>query len=151
MQQQPTRRSTLCSWWKSLVVLGWGSSTWPRTICHLGVWVEWEKDCPWGHHSSFCCLSRWTRYCTHFNLTRQGGRTQWTKRVCSILEHYLLKSWLKNRFERVKKIHLSLEPFNVDDNTLTPTLKVRRKECTKSTRRQLMGCMPVDCPNCKWT
>ena len=28
----------------------------------------------------------------------------------------------------MKKIHLSLELFNVDDNTLTPTLKVRRKE-----------------------
>ena len=26
----------------------------------------------------------------------------------------------------VKRIHLSLDPFTVEDNTLTPTLKLRR-------------------------
>jgi len=29
-------------------------------------------------------------------------------------------------FEQLKRIHLSLDPFSVDENTLTPTLKLRR-------------------------
>lgn len=29
-------------------------------------------------------------------------------------------------FESVKKIHLSLEPFTAENNTLTPTLKIKR-------------------------
>lgn len=33
---------------------------------------------------------------------------------------------LHTRFEQLKRIHLSLDPFTVDDNTLTPTLKIRR-------------------------
>ncbi|KAH9180313.1 acetyl-CoA synthetase-like protein [Lactarius sanguifluus] len=31
-------------------------------------------------------------------------------------------------FEQLKRIHLSLDPFTVDDNTLTPTLKIRRRD-----------------------
>ncbi|KAH9039045.1 acetyl-CoA synthetase-like protein [Lactarius hengduanensis] len=31
-------------------------------------------------------------------------------------------------FEQLKRIHLSLDPFTVDDNTLTPTLKLRRRD-----------------------
>jgi len=31
-------------------------------------------------------------------------------------------------FEQLKRIHLSLDPFSIDDNTLTPTLKVRRRD-----------------------
>jgi len=31
-------------------------------------------------------------------------------------------------FERLKRIHLSLDPFSIDDNTLTPTLKLRRRD-----------------------
>lgn len=30
------------------------------------------------------------------------------------------------RFEKLKRIHLSLDPFSVAENTLTPTLKLRR-------------------------
>lgn len=32
------------------------------------------------------------------------------------------------RFEFVKRIHLSMDPFSVEDNTLTPTFKLRRKD-----------------------
>jgi len=31
-------------------------------------------------------------------------------------------------FEQLKRIHLSLDPFSIDDNTLTPTLKLRRRD-----------------------
>jgi long-chain acyl-CoA synthetase len=31
-------------------------------------------------------------------------------------------------FEQIKRIHLSLDPFSIDDNTLTPTLKIRRRD-----------------------
>jgi len=31
-------------------------------------------------------------------------------------------------FEQLKRIHLSLDPFSVTDNTLTPTLKLRRRD-----------------------
>ena len=33
---------------------------------------------------------------------------------------------LHTRFEQLKRIHLSLDPFTIDENTLTPTLKIRR-------------------------
>ncbi|ESK92844.1 long-chain-fatty-acid- ligase [Moniliophthora roreri MCA 2997] len=31
-------------------------------------------------------------------------------------------------FETVKRIHITLDPFTVDDGTLTPTMKIRRKD-----------------------
>ncbi|KAI0256465.1 long-chain-fatty-acid-CoA ligase [Lactifluus subvellereus] len=31
-------------------------------------------------------------------------------------------------FEQLRRIHLSLDPFSIDDNTLTPTLKLRRRD-----------------------
>ena len=39
----------------------------------------------------------------------------------------------------MKKIHLSLEPFNVEDNTLTPTLKVRRKDVYQKYKKEIDG------------
>lgn len=32
------------------------------------------------------------------------------------------------RFETIKRIHLTLDPFTVEDNTMTPTMKMRRKD-----------------------
>ncbi|KAA1474866.1 acetyl-CoA synthetase-like protein [Dentipellis sp. KUC8613] len=37
------------------------------------------------------------------------------------------KNHLKG-FEMVKRIHLTMDPFSVEDNTMTPTLKIRRKD-----------------------
>jgi len=54
--------------------------------------------------------------------------------LSKVAEHNELKG-----FERVKKIHLSLEPFNVEDNTLTPTLKVRRKEVYQKYKKAIDG------------
>ncbi|PPQ64003.1 hypothetical protein CVT24_009377 [Panaeolus cyanescens] len=31
-------------------------------------------------------------------------------------------------FEMVKRIHVTLDPFSIEDNTLTPTMKIRRKD-----------------------
>jgi len=42
-------------------------------------------------------------------------------------------------FERVKRIHICLEPFSVEDNTLTPTLKVRRKDVYQKYKREIDG------------
>jgi long-chain acyl-CoA synthetase len=39
----------------------------------------------------------------------------------------------------VKKLHLSLEPFSVEENTLTPTLKVRRKDVYRKYKREIDG------------
>lgn len=41
------------------------------------------------------------------------------------------------RFEMVKKVHLTLEPFSVEDNTLTPTFKVRRKDVHQKYKREI--------------
>jgi len=40
------------------------------------------------------------------------------------------KAGLKG-FEMVKRIHLTVDPFSVEDNTLTPTFKIRRKDAYK--------------------
>ncbi|TFY65500.1 hypothetical protein EVG20_g5564 [Dentipellis fragilis] len=37
------------------------------------------------------------------------------------------KNHLKG-FEMVKRIHVTMDPFSVEDNTMTPTLKIRRKD-----------------------
>ena len=56
--------------------------------------------------------------------------------IFKILEQ---KNWLKNRFEMVKKIHLSIDPFSVDDNTMTPTMKVRRRNVYQKYKREIDG------------
>ncbi|KAF8136104.1 hypothetical protein EV363DRAFT_1541981 [Boletus edulis] len=46
----------------------------------------------------------------------------------------------KNRlvgFEFVKRIHLSMDPFTVEDNTLTPTFKLRRKDAYAKHKAEL--------------
>ncbi|KAI0282206.1 acetyl-CoA synthetase-like protein [Russula aff. rugulosa BPL654] len=40
-------------------------------------------------------------------------------------------------FEQLKRIHLSLDPFSVDDNTLTPTMKIRRRDAYTKFRVEL--------------
>ena len=37
----------------------------------------------------------------------------------------------------MKRIHLSVDPFNVEDNTLTPTLKLRRKDAHAKYKAEL--------------
>jgi long-chain acyl-CoA synthetase len=54
--------------------------------------------------------------------------------LTKVAEHHGLHG-----FEMVKNIHLSLEPFSIADNTLTPTLKVRRKDVYKKYKREIDG------------
>ncbi|KAJ6488597.1 hypothetical protein C8R47DRAFT_1126207 [Mycena vitilis] len=46
------------------------------------------------------------------------------------------KNGLKG-FESLKRIHVTLDPFTVEDNTMTPTLKVRRKDAYKKFKTEL--------------
>ncbi|KAJ7929234.1 hypothetical protein B0H13DRAFT_1703325 [Mycena leptocephala] len=40
-------------------------------------------------------------------------------------------------FESLKRIHVSLDPFTVEDNTMTPTMKLRRKDAYKKFKAEL--------------
>ncbi len=42
-------------------------------------------------------------------------------------------------FERVKAVHLTLEPFSVDNGLLTPTFKVRRRDAAAFYKETLEG------------
>lgn len=42
-------------------------------------------------------------------------------------------------FEYVKRIHVTMDPFTVEDNTLTPTLKLRRKDAYAKFKKELDG------------
>jgi long-chain acyl-CoA synthetase len=44
-----------------------------------------------------------------------------------------------SRFEFVKRIHLSMVPFSVEDNTLTPTFKLRRRDAYAKYKAELDG------------
>ncbi|TFY82291.1 hypothetical protein EWM64_g1722 [Hericium alpestre] len=53
------------------------------------------------------------------------------QRVVDAVLEELTKEGRKNKlkgFEMVKRIHISMSPFSVEDNTMTPTLKIRRKD-----------------------
>lgn len=38
------------------------------------------------------------------------------------------KDRLLVRFETVKRVHLTMIPFSIEANTLTPTMKIRRRD-----------------------
>ncbi|KAI0079971.1 acetyl-CoA synthetase-like protein [Panus rudis PR-1116 ss-1] len=42
-------------------------------------------------------------------------------------------------FERIKRIHITLEPFTVENGCLTPTLKIRRKDAYNKYKTELDG------------
>jgi long-chain acyl-CoA synthetase len=43
------------------------------------------------------------------------------------------------RFEMVKRIHLCLDAFTVDNGTMTPTFKIRRKDAYNKFKAELDG------------
>lgn len=47
--------------------------------------------------------------------------------ILDILSREAKRNGLRG-FEMVKRIHLSMDPFSIEDKTLTPTLKIRRKD-----------------------
>lgn len=63
-------------------------------------------------------------------------------RVCSYILSALTKEAQRNGlkgFEVVKRLHLSLDPFTVENNTLTPTMKIRRKDAYNKFKVELDG------------
>lgn len=46
----------------------------------------------------------------------------------------------------VKRIHLSLDPFSVEDGTLTPTFKIRRKDAFNKFARELTALYSLGLP-----
>ncbi|KAJ7184259.1 hypothetical protein C8R46DRAFT_983261 [Mycena filopes] len=61
-------------------------------------------------------------------------------RVNKVIFDQLSQEGKKNNlkgFESLKRIHLSLNAFSVDDNTMTPTMKVRRKDAYNKFKAEL--------------
>ncbi|KAF9532324.1 hypothetical protein CPB83DRAFT_847650 [Crepidotus variabilis] len=58
------------------------------------------------------------------------------KHVMSILINNARQNGLKG-FETVKRLHLSMVPFSIETNTLTPTLKVRRKDAYQFYKKEI--------------
>jgi long-chain acyl-CoA synthetase len=42
-----------------------------------------------------------------------------------------------NSFERIRGIHLAIEPFTIDNDLLTPTMKLKRVEAAKAFRSEI--------------
>ena len=58
--------------------------------------------------------------------------------VLSVLDGVGKKAGLKG-FEMIKKIYVTMELFSVENNTLTPTLKIKRKDAYNLYKRELDG------------
>jgi long-chain acyl-CoA synthetase len=52
------------------------------------------------------------------------------------LEHLATKKKLQG-FEKVKAVHIASEPFTVENDLLTPTLKLKRSEAAKAFRKEI--------------
>ncbi|KAG1749004.1 uncharacterized protein EDB91DRAFT_1111955 [Suillus paluster] len=71
-------------------------------------------------------------------------------RVIAQVLTVLNKEAKKNRltgFETIKRIHISLHPFSIEDNTLTPTLKLRRKDAFEKYTSELQALYALGEPN----
>lgn len=53
------------------------------------------------------------------------------------------------RFEIIKRVHLSLTMFSVENNTLTPTMKVRRKDAYNLYKTELDALYALGEPSSK--
>ncbi|KAJ7043194.1 hypothetical protein C8F04DRAFT_1251350 [Mycena alexandri] len=61
-------------------------------------------------------------------------------RVVKVIFDQLMQEGRKNNlkgFESLRRIHVSLNMFSVDDNTMTPTMKVRRKDAYNKFKSEL--------------
>ncbi|KAF6765045.1 long-chain-fatty-acid-CoA ligase [Ephemerocybe angulata] len=56
--------------------------------------------------------------------------------VLAILTKEAKRNGLKG-FEMVKRLHISTSPFTIEDNTLTPTMKLRRKDAYKKFQTEI--------------
>ncbi|KAJ6618362.1 hypothetical protein B0H10DRAFT_1947722 [Mycena sp. CBHHK59/15] len=60
------------------------------------------------------------------------------KHIMGMLNQEAKRNSLKG-FETLKRIHISLDAFSVDDATMTPTMKVRRKDAYNKFKTELDG------------
>src|SRR5208282_5266235 len=58
------------------------------------------------------------------------------KQLLKDLDHIAERKKLQG-FEKIKAIYLATEPFTVENDLLTPTMKLKRVEATKAFRREL--------------
>ena len=58
---------------------------------------------------------------------------------------------LPTRFETIKRVHLSMKPFSIDTNTLTPTMKIRRKEAYDFHKAAIDALYSLGEPSKLWT
>ncbi|KAJ7349209.1 long-chain-fatty-acid-CoA ligase [Mycena albidolilacea] len=58
------------------------------------------------------------------------------KHILGMLTAEGKKASLKG-FESLKRIHVSLDPFGTEDNTMTPTMKIRRKDAYNKFKKEL--------------
>ncbi|KAJ7074261.1 long-chain-fatty-acid-CoA ligase [Mycena amicta] len=64
------------------------------------------------------------------------GDQRVVRHILGILTAEGEKNKLKG-FERIKRIHVSFDPFTVEDGTLTPTFKLRRKDAYNKFKKEL--------------
>ncbi|KAH8102303.1 acetyl-CoA synthetase-like protein [Cristinia sonorae] len=70
--------------------------------------------------------------------------------VAKILLEKLDKEAVKNGlkgFEKIKYLHVSLDPFTVDEGTMTPTLKMRRKDAYLKFKKEIEALYTLDPQN----
>ncbi|KAJ6500495.1 hypothetical protein C8R45DRAFT_1051694 [Mycena sanguinolenta] len=58
------------------------------------------------------------------------------KHIMGMLNEEAKKAQLRG-FESIKRVHLSLDPFSTEDNTMTPTMKIRRKDAYNKFKKEL--------------
>ncbi|KDR81465.1 hypothetical protein GALMADRAFT_239413 [Galerina marginata CBS 339.88] len=68
--------------------------------------------------------------------------------ILAILTKIAKQNGLKG-FETIKRVHLSLTPFSVDNNTMTPTMKIRRKDAYNLYKKELDGLYELGEPSHK--
>jgi long-chain acyl-CoA synthetase len=87
--------------------------------------------------SAACGDPRVTQYILDM-LTQEGKRNNLKGYILFYLSRpFFLLILHFCRFENVKRIHVSLNAFTVEDNTMTPTMKIRRKDAYNKFKREL--------------
>ena len=59
-----------------------------------------------------------------------------TKQLLKDLDHIAERKKLQG-FEKIKAIHLATEPFTVENDLLTPTMKLKRADAAKAFRKEI--------------
>ncbi|KAH8102240.1 acetyl-CoA synthetase-like protein [Cristinia sonorae] len=79
----------------------------------------------------------------HAGLSKALNDEKVVRRLMAELEKEGEKNNLKG-FEKIKRVHLSLKPFTVEEGTLTPTLKIRRKDAYLKFKNEIESMYTVE-------